>query len=126
MSPAAHSQDSIEAGAPLAIAVAVHNIPEGLAVAMPVLHATGSRCRAIALGGLSGMAEPLAALLASQVANEASSPSLFGCLFGLTAVRRHLPRRMHAHAMCTCSRLPLSAPPPQRLVGVLLPRACRA
>lgn len=80
-------QDSIEAGAPLAFAVAVHNIPEGLAVAMPVLHATGSKSRAILLGGLSGMAEPFAALLASFVANEASSPSLFGCLFGLTAVR---------------------------------------
>jgi len=79
------SFDSAETGVPLATAIAVHNIPEGLAVAMPVLHATGSKTRAIAMGTLSGMAEPLGALLASLVANESSDPDVFGGLFGLTA-----------------------------------------
>lgn len=79
------SFESIEAGAPLAIAIAVHNLPEGLAVAMPVLHATGSKRTAIGLGTLSGLAEPLGAVLASLVANESSHPDVFGGLFGLTA-----------------------------------------
>ncbi|EOD20082.1 hypothetical protein EMIHUDRAFT_436011 [Emiliania huxleyi CCMP1516] len=57
----------------------------GLAVAMPVYHATGSRARAVALGSLSGMSEPFGALLASLVANEHSSTGAFGGMFGLTA-----------------------------------------
>ena len=75
---------SVEAGAPLAIAIAIHNIPEGLAVAMPLLYATKSRTRAITLGALSGLSEPLGALLASLVANEHSSTFSFGGMFGLT------------------------------------------
>mmetsp|Transcript_17980 Transcript_17980/g.56345 ORF Transcript_17980/g.56345 Transcript_17980/m.56345 type:complete len:360 (-) Transcript_17980:38-1117(-) len=45
-------------------AIAVHNIPEGIAIAMPVLDATGSRTRAMQLATLSGLAEPLGAILA--------------------------------------------------------------
>uniref|UniRef100_A0A7S4F365 Zinc transporter n=2 Tax=Chrysotila carterae TaxID=13221 RepID=A0A7S4F365_CHRCT len=76
---------SVSAGLPLAIAIAIHNIPEGLAVAMPIYHATGSRSRAVLLGTLSGLSEPFGALLASIVANEASSKAAFGGMFGLTA-----------------------------------------
>ena len=75
---------SVSAGAPLALAIAIHNIPEGLAVAMPIVYATGQRGRAIALGTLSGMSEPFGAILASLVANENSSSSAFGAMFGLT------------------------------------------
>jgi len=75
---------SVSAGAPLAIAIAIHNIPEGLAVAMPLLYATKNRSRAIGLGALSGMSEPFGALLASLVANENSSTNAFGGMFGLT------------------------------------------
>jgi len=45
-------------------AIAVHNIPEGIAIAMPVLDATGSRWRAMQMATLSGLAEPLGALVA--------------------------------------------------------------
>jgi len=76
---------SVSAGMPLAIAIAIHNIPEGLAIAMPVFYATNSRARAIGLGALSGFSEPLGAVLASLVANENSSSSSFGGMFGLTA-----------------------------------------
>ena len=72
-------------GLPLAIAIAIHNIPEGLAIAMPVFYATHSRTRAITLGALSGFSEPFGAILASLVANENSSEGAFGGMFGLTA-----------------------------------------
>lgn len=75
---------SVSAGAPLAIAIAIHNIPEGLAVAMPLLYATGNRACAVGLAALSGMSEPFGALLASFVANEDSSTTAFGGMFGLT------------------------------------------
>ena len=76
---------SVSAGAPLAIAIAIHNIPEGLAVAMPIYHGSGSRAKAVGLGALSGFSEPFGAILASFVANEHSSQAAFGGMFGLTA-----------------------------------------
>ena len=77
--------DDPAVGASLAVAIAIHNIPEGLAVAMPVYHGTGSKAKAVALGTLSGFSEPFGALLASLVATEDSTPGVFGGMFGLTA-----------------------------------------
>ena len=51
-------------GIAIAIAVAIHNIPEGIAVSVPIYYATGSRKKAFILSFLSGLAEPLGALLA--------------------------------------------------------------
>lgn len=51
-------------------AIAVHNIPEGVAIAMPVLDATGSRMRAMQMATLSGLAEPLGAVMAVVVLPE--------------------------------------------------------
>ena len=52
-----------EAGTVVAIAIAVHNIPEGIAVALPILMATNSRAKAFWLSFLSGLAEPLGAVV---------------------------------------------------------------
>lgn len=49
----------------MAVAMAVHNIPEGMAIALP-LHASGSsRLHALKIAFLSGIVEPLGALVAS-------------------------------------------------------------
>ena len=45
-------------------AIAVHNIPEGIAIAMPVLEATNDRRKAMLMATLSGLAEPLGAFIA--------------------------------------------------------------
>ncbi len=50
-------------GASLALAVAVHNAPEGLAIAVPVFAATKSRWAALAASILSGLSEPVGAVL---------------------------------------------------------------
>lgn len=50
-------------GIAIAGAVALHNIPEGIAVAVPLYFATGSRWRAFKLSFLSGLAEPVGALI---------------------------------------------------------------
>ena len=50
-------------GASLAVAVAVHNAPEGLAIAVPVFAATKSRWAALAASIVSGLSEPVGALL---------------------------------------------------------------
>lgn len=48
---------------PVAAAIAIHNIPEGIAVAVPIYQATGSRAKAFFYSFLSGMAEPAGAFL---------------------------------------------------------------
>lgn len=47
---------------PIMFAIAIHNIPEGIAVSVPIYHATGSRKKAFWYSFLSGMAEPVGAL----------------------------------------------------------------
>ncbi|MDR1673640.1 MAG: zinc transporter ZupT [Bacteroidales bacterium] len=49
---------------PITVAIAIHNIPEGIAVSVPVYHATGSKKKAFWWSFLSGLAEPLGALIA--------------------------------------------------------------
>jgi ZIP family zinc transporter len=53
----------ISLGIVIAVAVAVHNIPEGIAVSVPIFYATGSRRRAFIYSFISGIAEPVGALI---------------------------------------------------------------
>jgi len=57
------SLKDIELGITLAFAVAVHNIPEGIAVTMPIYYATRDRIKAFKYGFLSGIAEPVGAVV---------------------------------------------------------------
>lgn len=51
-------------GVAIAIAIALHNIPEGVSVAVPIYYATGNRKKAFFYSLLSGLAEPIGAILA--------------------------------------------------------------
>jgi ZIP family zinc transporter len=51
-------------GAAIAIAVALHNIPEGISVSVPIFYATGNRRKAFTFSLLSGLAEPVGAVIA--------------------------------------------------------------
>ena len=60
-----HHKDTLfRSGLFFALAVAVHNFPEGITVSVPIYHATGSRGQAFFWSFLSGLAEPLGALCA--------------------------------------------------------------
>ena len=50
-------------GIMVAVAIALHNIPEGISVAVPILESTGSRNKAFLYSFVSGLAEPLGALV---------------------------------------------------------------
>ena len=54
---------SIKLGIALAVAIAIHNIPEGIAVAMPIYYATKSKKKAFWYSFLSGIAEPIGAII---------------------------------------------------------------
>ncbi|TCL54886.1 zinc transporter ZupT [Allofournierella massiliensis] len=66
---------------PIVVAIAIHNIPEGIAVSVPIYQATGSRQKAFYYSFLSGLAEPLGALLGWLVLCPVMSASVFGILF---------------------------------------------
>lgn len=51
-------------GTAIAIAIALHNIPEGISVSVPIYYATGSRMKAFVYSLLSGVAEPVGAVAA--------------------------------------------------------------
>lgn len=72
-------------GVSITIAVAIHNIPEGVAVALPIYHATGSRQKAFWYSALSGMAEPVGALVGFFVLRSLLHDAAFGVLFSLVA-----------------------------------------
>lgn len=53
----------VRLGVALAVAIALHNIPEGIAVSMPIVYATGSKKKAFWYSFLSGIAEPVGAVI---------------------------------------------------------------
>ena len=69
-------------GIAIAIAVAIHNIPEGIAVSVPVYYATGNRKKAFLLSFLSGLAEPIGALMAYLVLMPFLTPDNVDIVFG--------------------------------------------
>ena len=74
-----------QVGAVLAVAIAIHNIPEGLCVALPVYYATGSRRKAFGWAILSGLSEPLAAVFGYLILANAVTGTAYGILFGVVA-----------------------------------------
>lgn len=68
-------------GVAIAIAIAIHNIPEGIAVSIPVYYATGSRKRAFFLSFLSGLSEPLGAIIGFSLLYFFFNDVVFGLLF---------------------------------------------
>ena len=72
-------------GAVLAVAISIHNIPEGLCVAMPVYYATGDKLKAFGWAMVSGIAEPIAALLGWAVLANSFSDQSYAILFGLVS-----------------------------------------
>ena len=70
-------------GISVAIAIALHNIPEGICVAMPVYYATGSRWKGFLWSFLSGVSEPIGALIGYAVLSDGFSDTAFGVIFGM-------------------------------------------
>ncbi len=69
----------------IVFAIAIHNIPEGIAVALPIYQATGNRKKALWYTFLSGLSEPIGALLAFFVLMPFLNDFIFGILFASVA-----------------------------------------
>jgi zinc transporter, ZIP family len=72
-------------GVAIAVAIAIHNIPEGIAVSVPIYFATGNRKKAFWLSFSSGLAEPVGAIVGFLILMPFLSPMVFGLLFALVA-----------------------------------------
>ena len=72
-------------GISIAVAVAIHNIPEGIAVSVPVYYATGNRKRAFCYSFLSGLAEPLGAIIGYFLLIRFFTATMFGVVFAAVA-----------------------------------------
>lgn len=72
-------------GIAIAVAIAIHNIPEGIAVSVPIYYATGSKRKAFWYSFTSGLAEPVGALVGFLLLMPFMSPLLFGVLFAAVA-----------------------------------------
>ncbi len=72
-------------GISIAVAIAIHNIPEGIAVSVPVFYATGSRRKAFKLSFLSGLSEPVGAIIGFMLLKSFLNDVIFGFIFASVA-----------------------------------------
>ncbi|HHT41675.1 MAG TPA: zinc transporter ZupT [Actinomyces sp.] len=70
---------------PVAAAIAIHNIPEGVAVAVPIRQATGNKKKALWWSFLSGLAEPAGALIGFVLLMPLMGPATMGVAFAAVA-----------------------------------------
>ncbi len=72
-------------GVAIAVAIAIHNIPEGIAVSVPVYYATGNKKKAFRLSFLSGLSEPVGAIVAFLILMPFLNDVMFGIIFAAVA-----------------------------------------
>ncbi len=72
-------------GIPIAMAIAIHNVPEGISVSIPIYYATGNRKKAFFYSFLSGLSEPVGALLGFFILYWFFNDLIFGILFASVA-----------------------------------------
>jgi ZIP family zinc transporter len=69
----------------VAIAIALHNIPEGISVSVPISEATGNRRRAFVYSFLSGLTEPVGAIIGYAILFPFLTPTLVYTLLAFSA-----------------------------------------
>lgn len=77
--------DSMSLGIGIALAVAIHNIPEGMAVSLPIYHATGDRKKAFWYAFGSGISEPVGAAFGFFLLMPLMGELTLGITFGIVA-----------------------------------------
>jgi ZIP family zinc transporter len=67
------------------LVIAIYNIPEGIAVSVAVYYATGNKKKAFTLSFLSGLSEPIGAIIGYVLLMQFMSPLVFGIVFAAVA-----------------------------------------
>lgn len=79
------SSSNLRVGIALTIAIALHNIPEGVSISIPIYYSTGSRKKALFYTFVSGISEPFGALLAYFFLAPFVTPFIMGLLYAFIA-----------------------------------------
>jgi len=79
------SYQNIELGIKISIAIMLHNIPEGISIAVPIYYATNDRKKAVKKTLISGLAEPLGAILAFLFLRNVITNTMIGFILLLVA-----------------------------------------
>lgn len=82
---AAAASGDISLGIMIAVAVAIHNIPEGIAVSVPIYYATGNRRKAFLYSFLSGIAEPVGAVIGYLLLRPFLTPDILSATLAVVA-----------------------------------------
>lgn len=77
--------EGLDVAIPIVIAIAIHNIPEGIAVSVPIYYATGDRRKALRYSLISGIAEPVGALFGLAFLLPFWTPVLGACVLAAVA-----------------------------------------
>lgn len=77
------TMEDTSVGASLGVAIAVHNIPEGLCVAMPIYYATGNKWKAFIWSVLSGVSEPIGGICGYAALQPVFTDTVFGVIFSM-------------------------------------------
>lgn len=70
---------------PIVVAIAIHNIPEGISVSVPIYYATGDKKKAFMYSFASGLAEPIGALVGYAILMPFINDTILGVLFASVA-----------------------------------------
>ncbi len=79
------SNNDLTLGISLTLAIALHNIPEGISISIPIYYATKSRGKAIFYTLISGLSEPLGAILAWIILKPFVTSQIMGFIYAFIA-----------------------------------------
>lgn len=72
-------------GISIGVAIAIHNIPEGIAISVPIYFATGDKKKAFSYSFISGLSEPLGAIVGYFILMRFMNDMMFGMIFAIVA-----------------------------------------
>ena len=79
------STQNIKLGIALTIAIAFHNIPEGISISIPIYYSTNSKLKAFLYTLISGLSEPIGAIIAYLFLAKFVNNTILGILYSIIA-----------------------------------------
>lgn len=77
--------EDVSLGLAIAVAISIHNIPEGIVTSVPIYYATGNKKKAFIISLFSGLTEPLGAVIGYLILRPFLTSTAYGIIFGIIA-----------------------------------------
>ena len=79
------STNNLKLGITLTVAIALHNIPEGISISIPIYYSTSNKLKAFLYTLISGISEPLGAIIAYLFLSRVVGDVTLGIIYGVIA-----------------------------------------